>query len=275
MDFFFSEFQGGAELNAETLANSLKPHGIEVELVNSSGATVEFMKEKKDDLFIFGNFVLLPEESKKYAIDNLTYLIYEQDHKYLKTRNPIFFPNFKAPEHMLCNIDFFKGAKKNLFLTKLSKDVFVDNTGLDNVHNLGCSIWSKEDLDVMRKLCSNDKLDKIAVLDSDNPIKKRAKTVEYCKKNNLDFDLIKDKNYHKFLEKLSKYKKFVFFTGHLETCARILVEAKMLNVEVSYQKKLIGAASEPWFKLSGMELIDEIQRICEEMPLKVMEIVNE
>ena len=127
----------------------------------------------------------------------------------------------------------------------------------------------------MRKLCLNDKIDKIAVLDSDNPIKKRAKTVEYCNNNNLDFELIKDKNYHNFLEKLSRYKKFIFFTGHLETCARILVEAKMLNVEVSYQKKLIGAASEPWFKLSGTELIDEVERICEEMPNKIMDIVNE
>ena len=275
MDFFFSEFQGGAELNAETLAKSLEQNGIETELINSSKVTVDFMKQRKDDVFVFGNFILLSEESKKYAIDNLTYLIYEQDHKYLKTRNPIFFPNFKAPEDMLCNIDFFKGAKKNLFLTKLSKDVFVDNTGLDNVYNLGCSIWSKEDLNMMRQLCDSQKVDKVAVLDSDNPIKKRAKTIEYCKKNNINFELIKDKNYHKFLEKLSKYKKFIFFTGHLETCARILVEAKMLNVEVSYQKKLIGAASEPWFQLSGVELIDEVEKICNDMPFKVMEIVNE
>jgi hypothetical protein len=275
MDFFFSEFQGGAELNAETLANSLKQNGAEIELINSSRVTIEFMQQRINDVFVFGNFVLLSEESKNFAINNLTYLIYEQDHKYLKTRNPIFFPNFKAPKHMLCNIDFFKGAKKNLFLTKLSKDVFVDNTGLDNVHNLGCSIWSKKDLNVMRQLCNSEKVDKVAVLDSDNPIKKRAKTVEYCEKNNLSFELIKDKNYHKFLEKLSRYKKFIFFTGHLETCARILVEAKMLNVEVSYQKKLIGAASEPWFKLSGLELIDEVEKICEEMPIKVMEIANE
>ena len=275
MDFFFSEFQGGAELNAETLANSLKENGAEIELINSSRVTVDFMKQRLNDVFVFGNFILLSEESKKFAIDNLTYLIYEQDHKYLKTRNPIFFPNFKAPKHMLHNIDFFKGAKKNLFLTKLSKDVFVENTELTNVHNLGCSIWSKKDLNVMRELSSNIKIDKTAVLDSDNPIKKRAKTIEYCKKNNISFDLIKDKNYHSFLEKLSKYKKFIFFTGHLETCARILVEAKMLNVQVSYQKKLIGAASEPWFELSGTELIDEIEKICEQMPLKVMGIVNE
>ncbi len=275
MDYFFSEFQGGAELNAETLANSLQNIGAEIELINSSKVTIEFMKQRKNDIFVFGNFVLLSEESKKYAINNLTYLIYEQDHKYLKTRNPIFFPNFKAPEHMLCNIEFFKAAKKNLFLTKLSKDVFVDNTGLKNVHNLGCSIWSKEDLNVMRKFSSNNKVDTIAILDSDNPIKRKATAIEYCKYRDLNFELIKDKNYHKFLEKLSKHESFIFFTGHLETCARIIVEAKMLNVRVFYQKKLIGAASEPWFNLSGLELIDEIERICEEMPHKVMEIANE
>lgn len=275
MDFFFSEFQGGAELNAEALANSLKKHDVDIELINSSKVTVEYLEQNKDNLFIFGNFVLLPEESKRYAINNLIYLIYEQDHKYLKTRNPIFFPNFQAPEHMLCNIDFFQGAKKVLFLTKLAKDVFVQNTKLANVYNLGCSIWSEEDLSVMRELSKNDKINKIAVLDSDNPIKKREKTIKYCRDNNLEFDLIKDKNYHHFLDKLSRYKRFVFFTGHLETCARILVEAKMLNVEVTYQKRLIGAASEDWFRLSGNNLIDEIEKICQEMPLKVLEIINE
>ncbi len=47
---------------------------------------------------------------------NLKYLIYEQDHKYLKNRNPISFVNFIAPKNMLANIDFYSGAKKVLFL---------------------------------------------------------------------------------------------------------------------------------------------------------------
>ena len=50
-------------------------------------------------------------------------------------------------------------------------------------------------------------------------------------------------------------------TGHLETCCRLVVEAKMLNCKVVTQQKLIGAASEPWFELNGEDLIEEIRKI--------------
>ena len=50
-------------------------------------------------------------------------------------------------------------------------------------------------------------------------------------------------------------------TGHLETCCRIIVEAKMLSCNVITQKTLIGACSEDWFNLDGPELIEEIRKI--------------
>jgi len=273
MDFTFEEIQGGAELNTQSLAKSIQEEGYEVLVIKSTDASVDFMHSNRECSYIFGNFILLSEQSKRYAIDNLNYLIYEQDHKYLKNRNPISFVNFIAPKNMLANIDFYSGAKKVLFLTKLSRDVFVKNTGLENVHNLGCSIWSKSDLQILRKNCNNPKKPLIAILDSNNPIKKREKCIEYCKKNNLPYDLIKDKNFHKFIKKLSGYERMVFYTGHLETCARILVEAKMLNVKITYQKHLIGAASEDWFSLSGEKLIDTIEKICDNIPKEVLGII--
>jgi hypothetical protein len=60
-------------------------------------------------------------------------------------------------------------------------------------------------------------------------------------------------------------------TGHLETCARIVVEAKMLNLKVITQKKLIGAASEDWYSLSGEELIDRMEEISFKQPLRILE----
>lgn len=273
MDYTFEEIKGGAELNTQTLSEAIKKEGCDVSVIKSAAATVEFLTQNKDSKFIFGNFILLPENSKRYTIENLDYLIYEQDHKYLKTRNPIFFVNFQAPKEMLTNLDFYKGAKKIMFLTKLAKDVFVKNTKLENVHNLGCSIWSKDDLLVMRENCHNEKKQIVAILDSDNPIKKREKCIEYCIKNNLSYNLIKDKSFHNFIKKLSSYERLVFYTGHLETCARILVEAKMLNVKITYQKELIGAASEPWFKFSGEKLIDKIEEICNNMPKQVLGLI--
>ena len=56
---------------------------------------------------------------------------------------------------------------------------------------------------------------------------------------------------------------------------RIVVEAKMLNLKVITQKKLIGAASEDWYSLSGEELIDKMELISSEMPRKILELLSD
>ena len=112
-------------------------------------------------------------------------------------------------------------------------------------------------------------------MDSSNPIKRKHDCISYCKKNNLNFELIKDSNFKNFMKKMSSFKKLVFFTGHLETCARIVVEAKMLNLKVIFQKRLVGAASEDWFSLSGETLIDEMEKISSEMPKRIVGLLSD
>ena len=275
MDFYFSEISGGAELNAESLVDRFIESGYKIKKKKSAEITINFLKKNKDCYFIFSNFILLKEECKQYAIKNLKYFIYEQDHKYLKTRNPITFPNFIAPPNQLANIDFYKNSIKVLFLTKLAKDVFVSNTKLSNVINLNSSVWRKEELQFLKTICNTKKIKDIAVMDSSNPIKRKHDCISYCKKNNLNFELIKDSNFKNFMKKMSSFKKLVFFTGHLETCARIVVEAKMLNLKVIFQKRLVGAASEDWFSLSGETLIDEMEKISSEMPKRIVGLLSD
>ncbi len=111
-------------------------------------------------------------------------------------------------------------------------------------------------------------------MDSENPIKRKYDCIKHCESKNLEYELIKDRDFKKFLLKMSKFEKLLFLTGHLETCARIVVEAKMLNLKVIIQKKLIGAASEEWFSMSGETLIDEMERISYNMPLRIIEALN-
>ena len=219
--------------------------------------------------------MLLREDCKKYAIDCLRYFVYEQDHKYIKSRNPIKYVDFIAPKQDRVNIDFYKAAIKVLFLTKLSMEVFKLNTDLNNLLNLGSSVWRKDELKYLKTLCDNKKASKIAIMDSNNTIKRKQDCIDVCKKNNWEYELISDKNFKKFLEKMSKYEKLLFLTGHLETCARIVVEAKMLNLKVITNKKLIGATSEEWYRLSGKELIDEMEKISSNMPIKILETIND
>ena len=275
MDFFFSELKGGAELNAESLIERSFDLGFKIEKIKSDRLTIEFLSNNKDKKFIFSNFVGVPPECIAYAIKNLDYVIYEQDHKYIRTRNPIHFVDFIAPKEFRTYTEFYKSARKVFFLTKLAKDVFVANTELDNVCNLESSVWTKSDLEFIKQISDTPKTKDNAIMDSNNPIKRRERCIEYCKENNMEYELISDPEFKNFMKKLASYERLIFFTGHLETCARILVEAKMLNLKVTCPKKLIGAASEPWFDLTGIELIDRMEEISSNMPNVVMGCFND
>ena len=65
----------------------------------------------KDVFFIVSNFINLHEDSKDYIEKNTDYVIYEHDHKYLKSRNPAMYEDYLAPEEEIINYNFYKSAK--------------------------------------------------------------------------------------------------------------------------------------------------------------------
>ena len=85
-------------------------------------------------------------------INNKKYIIYEHDHKYLKTRDPANYPNYKAPESDIINIDFYKSAKKVLCQSSFHKSIIEKNTQLNNVQNLSGNLWSDYSLQIMEKI---------------------------------------------------------------------------------------------------------------------------
>jgi hypothetical protein len=260
-DFFYRDFTGGAELNDFSVIERFKEQGIRVEEKYCRDLTIEYLKNNKDINFIVANFVTMPEKIKEFITHNCKYIIYEHDHKYLKKRNPIFYKDFVAPATDLANIEFYRNANRVVCLTQLAVDIIKKNTGLENISKIGASVWTDADLDFILSLSSKIKNNKFAIMDSKNPIKKRQQCIDYCVANKFEFDLISDKDNHRFLEKLSNYKGLIFMTGHLETCCRLVVEAKMLNCKIIMQKKLIGAASEDWFEKENSTLIESIREI--------------
>ena len=81
----------------------------------------------------------------------------------------------------------------------------------------------------------------------------------FCKTNKLDPDSIESNDYEEFLKIMSEYKRFLFIPTVLETFSRICAEAKMLNLSVMTNKKLIGFFSENYSSLSGDELISTLK----------------
>ena len=264
-DFFSDDILGGAELNDAVLISRLESKGVEVTKLRTSSITDEQIIT--NDVFIVSNFVNLSERHKNMLMLK-KYIIYEHDHKYIKTRNPSVFSDFKIPSDQIINKEFYTNAFKVVVLSEVCKKIIQDNLNLTNVVSIGCSLWSSSKLDYIRSISKTPKTGKLCIINSSNLIKGTRESVEYCNGKALDYELIGPLPEKELLKKMAQYECFMFLPHVLETLSRVVVEAKMLNCKVMTKKNLIGAASEEWFSLSGEELITRIeQKVSEAVEL--------
>ena len=280
-DFFSDQVQGGAEIYDALLIQQLESKGVKVCKFNSHEFTDKHFKlyEKTGFMFLVSNFVNLSESVKKLMqIYSDRYCILEHDHKYLRNRNPADFKNFKAPREMIINQEFYRSAKQVFCQSVKHAEVLSLNLGIDNVTNLGCSLWSKEQLELISsKIC--EKNNKAAIINDPNVIKGTKEAVAVCESKNIDYDLLPKAGYEDYLSTLAKYETFVFFPKTLESFCRVLLEARMMGCKL-VTNNLNGCTYEPWFRgLKGQDLIDYVdsQRdvVVTKIYDKVFETTNE
>tara|TARA_R110002020_G_scaffold458687_1_gene676230 strand:- start:38 stop:898 length:861 start_codon:yes stop_codon:yes gene_type:complete len=271
-DFFTDQVQGGGELNNEIIIDILRKK-YDVEKINCHLMTMENIVENKGLFFIISNFINLSEEKKDYIKNNCRYAIYEHDHKYIKTRNPADYEDFLAPKEEIINYDFYKNAKAILCQSKFHSDIVRKNLNLDNIVNLGGNAWHDKDLEKMEEFSKREKLDKYSIMDSRIGHKNTKGSISYCMSKGHEYELIPSLKYHFFLDRISKNEKFVFFPLSPETLSRVVVEARMMNMKVTTSKN-VGAISEDWFKLKGLELIDFMRNKKIEISKKIEDIID-
>tara|TARA_R110002020_G_scaffold130148_1_gene291290 strand:- start:35744 stop:36586 length:843 start_codon:yes stop_codon:yes gene_type:complete len=257
-DLFEHQIVGGAEKNDAILIQYLKnafPQGLKIH--DSRSVTLDHIQEY--DFFIISNFIMLPEEIKQALTHTQKYIIYEHDHKYVSNRNPATFIDYKVPPEHLVNVDFYRNAKEIIVLSKICKDVLQQNLQIENVHSIGCSLWSDSQLDLIKNYATTLKEHEYGVLNSTNPVKGTRQALEYCKSKSIEPELINSPEYEEFLQKLAQCTNFIFFPQVLETYSRVCVEAKMLECNVLTMPKLCGFFSEECSKMRGVELIEEMR----------------
>ena len=150
-DVFANEVLGGGELNNHELINLLSQANQEVVSIKSQNCTPEFLKDKDGCNFIVGNFTTLNPESRKILENNFNYLVYEHDHKYLKTRDPSPFVDYKAPPEEIINKSFYAKAKGVICQSTLHKSVVEKNLKLDNIYSASGNLWSLHSLQNLEK----------------------------------------------------------------------------------------------------------------------------
>ncbi len=270
-DFFANEVPGGGELNNQELIEILRKRDTHVLEVKSIRLTPEFISEcSKDVKFIVANFVMLSEESKTILENDREYIIYEHDHKYVKSRNPADYNNFIAPKSEIINFNFYKNAKAVLCQSKFHADIVKSNLKLDNIISLGGNLWSEYSLETMLSMSKVDKNPTCAIMNSSNWHKNTSDAIRLCEAKQWEYDIIPTCGYMEFLLRLGESEKFVFLPKTPETLSRIVVEARMMGLSV-VTNNLVGATGEEWFSLKGEDLVEVIRNKRIEIPDMVVE----
>lgn len=254
-DFFIDDFVGGAALNDEEIFVTLNKH-YDVQKIKSRYLYPGFIQENLDSFFIISNFLGINPHIRDAIQKDCNYILYCHDYKFVEHTNPAVYPNFIVPSADLINISFHNDASAIICQTAFQKDIYDRNLHKpEKTINFSGNLWSDKHLDFIEVLSSCNKNGKAAVVHSPYPQKGTERSVKYCQDNNLEFDIIKHPDYETFLKILSEYSKLVFHPSTPETCCRLILEAKMMGIEI-ITNELIGASYEPWYNKSGLELVN-------------------
>jgi len=85
-----------------------------------------------------------------------------------------------------------------------------------------------------------------AVMSGGTWIKNQQATEEYCKKNNIPYELVGGLKPEMFLQELSKHKGLVFHPAGFDTAPRLTMEAKVMGLELDLNDN-VQHKDEAWF----------------------------
>lgn len=254
-DFFIEDTLGGAELSTEVTIDSLTERGYNIQKVRCQDFNQNMLGEK----LVITNFATLSEYNRNLITNNSNYIIIERDQKYVKTRNLTAYENFIAPKSEIINREFYRNALSVLCLTSKHTELTTENLDLENIYNLGCTQFSEEQLKMIESNITEQKNGKYAIVNG----KLDKFAVEYCEKNNIEYDHLPRMAYPELMKTLSKYMGIVFMSHHFESFCRLLVEAKILGLRIITDNRS-GCTYESWFKSnSGLDMSNIIREKVE------------
>jgi len=272
-DFLYDEIPGGAESNDIILKGLLEERNIEVDYVKTENFNKSLSSYTNIDSFIVSNFYFISDEAKDFLMDK-KYIIIEHDYKFLKTRNPSEYDNCIVPTDKIVHKSFYKYARKILTQSRLQRDIFVKNLNLRHIESFGGNLWRSADLEYIESLSEKPKNGKAAILDEGFWIKNKQGAIDFCKRNQITYDLIPKQEYYSFLDSLSNYSLYLFFPLIPETLSRVTLEAKMMNLAV-ITNEYTGAYFEDYYPKSGRELIKEIWNKRDEIVEIIEDLLHE
>ncbi len=268
-DMFASQYAGGAELSMQAIME--KSPVKDVGAVNSQLLSTDIIKKHKKAKWVFGNIANMPSEIfeavQRYELE---YTFIEFDYKFCKHRNPVLYEmvegeacNYSETEQGTRLCQFMNGAKSVFFMSENQLNIHKESLkDLKHDHlKVLSSIFSDDFypyIENIKNVYKNKKKTKWLVMGSNSWVKGVQESEDWCKENNLDYEIIQGLTPEKFLEKLAQAKGLCFKPSGLDTCPRLVIEAKLLGCELSLNEN-VQHSEEPWFTGTDEEMIDYLK----------------
>ena len=266
-DLFSDDHLGGAELTTDAIIDS---SSYNVFRLHSKDVNEKTLSQGHDRYWIFGNFAGMNLDFLPGIISNLKYSIVEYDYKYCKYRST---EKHEAAESSPCNCHeemhgkmisaFYYAAKSLWWMSEKQMAKYHEKFPfLSHIKNVVLSsVFDETFFHVVSDLVKSSKeieRKKWIVVGSNSWIKGTQQSVEYCEKNNIDYEIVSGLKYIDLLKKLSESVGLVFLPMGNDTCPRLVIEAKLLGCDLVLNEH-VQHASEEWFSTTdGQKTLDHL-----------------
>ena len=263
-DMFVEDYVGGAELTTEALIRSATD--VKVQKVHARNVSMATLKSGHEKHWVFTNISSMSPSLIPTVVGNLSYSVIEYDYKFCKYRS-IEKHEMETGSPCDCHNDihgkmisaFFHGAKSLWWMSEAQEKRYLerfpflsknDSVVLSSVFDDGFFSYinsvKESQADVERKGW--------IVLGSNSWIKGFEDAEQYCKDNDLDYEVVWGLPYAQLLEKLAQSEGFVYLPRGGDTCPRMVIEAKALGCELVLNDH-VQHAKEEWFTGSEIDML--------------------
>ena len=91
------------------------------------------------------------------------------------------------------------------------------------------------------------------MLGSNSWVKGVAESEEWCKENQVEYEIVQGLNSNEFLKKLANSEGICFKPTGLDTCPRFVIEAKLLGCNLELNEN-VQHTEEEWFNAETEEM---------------------
>ena len=255
-DLFVHDWTGGAELTSQALIED----GQNVFRMHSAHLTKKIIKDNKHLVWVFGNTSQMPYPLMD-KLKGITYYSLEYDLRFCTSRSlELHKINHKAPcnclekEYGKTIVRFLQGAKNVFWMAERQKQVYEQHCGIENIGTVLNSVLSRDSLRILDLLRIGRKpiANQWAVYGSSSWIKGTEEALAWCKLNNKTPKILEKMAPQQFLQELAKCEGLVFLPKDSDTCPRLVLEAKMLGLNLVLNEHVLHA-KESWFDSDQFE----------------------